>query len=107
MYKLQSICFAFDYKTGNLPESMWSLYPARPDYLHTRQSENIYTYRPRTDFSNKSAILKIAAHWNDLPINIKTITNRNQLIQKLKQNYLQTYADHINCNNPMCRDCFP
>lgn len=92
IYHLQASVFMHDYKNHRLPTAFNGFFQDLPDsHRTTRQANNIYIKRSRTNFSSNLPFKNIPHIWNNLNVSTKTITNRNQFKNKLKRDHFSTY----------------
>ena len=106
LYEQQVTLFLYDYHLKNLPLSFNNTFPYTQDIRtrNTRSTDLFYTPTPRTKFTEKLPIhsfSKIAnkhAHLFNKPTRIS-------LKNALTQEFLNSYSNNIQCNNPHCPDC--
>ena len=105
LYKVKLSLFAYDFKTSLLPKSFVNFFPVNNTRIVTRQLNNLYITRPRTTFSASSVAHKIVHVWNNLSIDIKSLTTRPTFSRNLKQQHIDSYLDTIICSNVQCHQC--
>ena len=107
LYKFNIALLAFDYKHGLLPTSSSGFYEDRNNFRPTRQSYNIQSKIPRTNFLSLSVYHMIPEIWNDLPNNIKTSNSRSTFKKSIKNRLTNTYELVVQCDDLLCVECYP
>ena len=105
LYEMKLLLFAHDYRNNLLPKSFLNFFPVRNPYVTTRQSNNIYIHKPRTNFSASSISHKTVSAWNNLPNNLKIINSRSIFKQSIRSKFIDSYSDNIICSNERCQQC--
>lgn len=102
LYTLQAALFIFDYKHNKLPQSFNDFFPAPPSTSRiTRRPNDLYITRPRTNYTSNLPFYSVPQTFNSLNEDFKSVQSR-----KLKTYMINSYSDHIRCNNRQCLDCF-
>ena len=108
MYEQQAILFMFDYETKRLPKSFDNLFVHNfeiQNNIITRHSNDIYIYKPKTNFVANLPYFMIPVIWNKLRNNIDLSKSKETTKSKIKQLMLCTYNDDVRCENPFCNQC--
>ncbi len=94
IYHLQAALFMHDYKNKQLPFSFYTFFQDLTSSQHTtRQVNNIYIKRSRTNFSSNLPFKNLPKIWNNLHLSTKIIIKRNQFRTKLKRDYFLSYTN--------------
>ena len=92
LYRYQGAIFVYDSLCNNLPPYFKNMYVENSNiHSHnTRKSSNIHIDNRKLVASSKSIRHQLPLLWNELPEDIKCITNRNRFKYKLKLHCLQS-----------------
>merc|ERR1712113_1314136 len=113
---MRTNCLTYDCLNGNAPEAFCSLFiqNTERDMTNTRttrsNSSRPHDIRPCQTISNPGPVSKSCFFltaidfWNELPLEIKTSSSKNQFKNRLKKHYLSSYQTVIACRNPLCGD---
>ena len=113
LYKVQTICLAYDCLTGQAPAELCSLF--RQNGEEQRTTTRSITNKPLDiklcnqprkagPVMNSSFLLKAPELWNQLPESIQQSHNKAVLRSKLKKHFLDQYATVSPCTNALCSD---
>ena len=106
-YTLQISQFMYDFHNKLLPSSFKTLHinKVNANNIVTRQTKNMPTDRPRTQFSANLPKHNFPFIWNKLNLENRAAKSRHIFKKNMKKSYLQRYKDHVVCNDPYCTDC--
>ena len=116
LYKMRTNCLTYDCLFGNAPEKFCNLFiqNTERDMTNTRttrsNSSRPHDIRPCQIISNPGPVSKSCFFftaidfWNELPLEIKTSSSKDQFKNRLKKYYLSSYQTTIACRNPLCGD---
>ena len=105
-----ALTFMVDYEKKNLPDSFANFFTHNRD-IHpnrvTRQSNQIYITRPRSNFIANLPSFTIPNIWNSWSGEIDTNKSTNTIKTHIKHKLSQKYLLEVNCTNSFCRQCNP
>lgn len=107
LHHLQTCLFVHDYKNNKLPASFDNFFTDNT-HMNSRNSTNLFRYRPRTKFSSQLPKHKFPEQWNSLNNHQKLITSRGNFKKSLKITLQNQYESQTgSCANPLCPDHHP
>jgi len=98
----------YKYHNKRLPISFMGMFSYNRDIQleqNTRQSHLMYIERCQSSFSSRLPRYSFPILWNHLNMGPDYISP-SQFRTNIKTTMLNSYADKVNCLNPMCRDCY-
>ena len=110
LYKFQVCNFIQDYLSGELPESFNGMIMYNSDIQgnrKTRQSNLLYEPRCNSSFSMRFPHYNFPKLWNNHKHLIPTLSSKSIFKDRLKNAFLLSYSDSVNCNNHFCQECHP
>ena len=110
IYHLEVLLFMHDYIHYDLPISFNGIFKFVSDNhaYSTRQSGRLFALpRTKSRFVDKLPIFQYPNLWNKNIFNLDNPSSRACLKRTITASRLGTYQATVECNNPMCHDCFP
>ena len=110
LYQQQIWLFMHNFKYAKLPRSFDNYFKLTRSVTNreTRQSNLVYTDRPRTELSARLPNHSFPHIWNNLNImntEISNTINRNSFKNQCKSHLFRNYSERMICNNEFCRQC--
>ena len=74
---------------------------------HATRKANLFYKAAKSQFVDKLILYAYPTLWNAWYPIIEVNVSRASFKHRLKSVLLNEYADRVNCNNILCRDCYP
>ena len=110
-YELNVTLFMHKYINNKLPSSFQNIFKLNHQVQinhNTRQANQMYISRCFSNFSEKLPLFEFPKIWNKWRNEISCLPE-NVSLNKMKKTVtsvmLDAYASHIQCQNPLCKDC--
>ena len=108
VYELHATLFMSKYEANTLPASFTNMFTHNFDihpHIHTRQSSNIYTNKPKNKFVENLPNFAIPKLWNKWIKKLDLNNSTGRIKTQMKNLLLAQYVDNVKCTNTFCRQC--
>jgi len=105
LYRRQTIIFMYEQQNNLIPSFKSLKLRKENKAMPTHQGNNVYTDRPRTNFSSKLPKHTFPKIWNECNNDIRMVRSKYILKKQVTNNFIDKYKDQVICNNPHCRHC--